>query len=69
MVLPSGRFGRDLFSYDLSVDGKLYADGSANFNFFREVASAPDVEQECVTNRNGLYCAEYLAKNGYKMDY
>lgn len=62
------RIGRDLFGYDLSVDGKLYADGSPDYNFFRN-ANSVDVEEECVTNRNGLYCAEYLAKNGYKMDY
>lgn len=62
------RLGRDFFGFDLSAEGKLYPNGSPDYNFYKN-ENAVDVERECVTNRNGLYCAEYLAKNGYKMDY
>ena len=28
-----------------------------------------NAETQCVKNKNGLYCAAYLAGNGYDMDY
>ena len=60
--------GRDLFKFDLGTDGKLYPHGSSDYCYFNEDTYS-DIEKECVTNKKGEFCAAYLIKNGYKMDY
>lgn len=60
--------GRDLFWFDVGVDGKLYPYGSRDYCFFNGTTYS-NVSTECVTNKKGEYCAAHLIKNGYKMDY
>ena len=59
--------GRDLFEFDLAVNGLLYPVGSADYNYYNNETSDP--ETKCVKNLDGKYCAAYLMNNGYNMDY
>ena len=63
--------GRDLFQFDLGVDGILYAFGSTNYNGYHGINNnnAPTPETGCINQRDGSYCAEYLIENNYNMDY
>ena len=62
--------GRDLFCYELSVDGKLYPVGSREQYLYNNKNYARiNSKTKCVTNKDGAFCADYLMKNGYKMDY
>lgn len=60
--------GRDLFKFDLAVNGLLYPVGSADYNYYNDI-EASDPGTECVKNLVGEYCAAYLMNNGYNMDY
>ena len=61
--------GRDLFCYELSTEGTLYPIGSRDQILYNNGVLNVDVEDLCVNQRNGLFCAEYLAQNEYEMDY
>ena len=60
--------GRDTFHYVMGIDGKLFPQGSKDEVLFRG-GQLPDLRDECVINRNGNFCAAYLAENGYNMNY
>ena len=60
-------YGRDLFSFDLGVDGRLYPFGGHDYNFYHGVSST-NLEEGC-KNGNGAFCAAYLMNNNYEMDY
>lgn len=60
--------GRDFFKFELGTDGHLYPYGSKDWAIYNN-ETYTSVQTECVNNRNGDYCAAYLAINGYKMDY
>lgn len=60
--------GRDVFHYDIGVDGRLYPFGSREYCFYNDVIYQ-DVENMCVQQRSGNFCAAYLMENGYNMDY
>lgn len=60
--------GRDLFKFDLAVNGLLYPVGSADYNYYNDI-EASDPGTECVKKLVGDYCAAYLMNNGYNMDY
>ena len=60
--------GRDLFKYELGVDGRLYPYGGKDWAIYhKETYNSP--ETKCKTNKDGDYCAAYLMDNNYKMDY
>ena len=61
--------GKDLFWFELGVDGKLYPYGGKDYCYIHKIEEYSDVSTECVTNQKGEYCAAHLIKNGYKMDY
>ncbi|MBO5739078.1 type II secretion system protein [bacterium] len=54
--------GRDIFRFDLSVDGHLYPYGGNDYDFYHGEIKGDYKE-------DGDFCAEYLLKNGYNMDY
>ncbi len=54
--------GRDIFRFDLSVDGHLYPYGGNDYDFYHG-----EIEGDC--KKDGEFCAEHLLKNGYNMDY
>ena len=60
--------GRDWFRFELGTDGKLYPYGGKDCSLYRGEGYASPKAQ-CVTNKDGHYCAAYLMENGYKMDY
>lgn len=72
--LPN-RLGRDIFTYELSADGRLYPLGSKDHCTYYDIttnASTPsygDNKNYCVNQQDGMSCAAYLQENGYKMDY
>ena len=61
--------GRDLFEFDLAVNGLLYPVGSADYNYYNNIEDGPDPGTKCVKDLDGKYCAAYLMNNGYNMDY
>lgn len=62
--------GRDLFYYELSTDGHLYPYGGEEWRLYNGVGNGENnITSLCKENLEGLYCAEYLERNGYKMDY
>lgn len=69
-------WGRDTFRYVLSNDGHLYPYGGKDWTIYSNIVNGSTTEYksttpktQCVDNKNGDYCAAYLANNGYKMDY
>lgn len=77
-VKKPNRFGRDLFAFILSEDGKLYPYGSKDVEcLLSEGASVSDwrdddADYACnddVVNSNGVGCTARLIENGYRMDY
>ena len=66
-------FGRDFFCYELSVDGDLHALGGYEYAKFNYTGTGQptiaNAKTKCVTDKDGVYCAEYLKQNNYKMDY
>lgn len=61
--------GRDLFQFDLGVDGILYAYGDFNYSNYHNNINFKTPETGCLNDRNGSYCAAYLIENNYNMDY
>jgi hypothetical protein len=55
--------GRDIFRFDLSVDGHLYPYGGDDYDFYHE----KKIDGNCPEDSE--FCAEHLLKNGYNMDY
>lgn len=64
-------WGRDTFRYVLDGDGHLYPYGGKDWSLFNDKTDYKSTtpKTQCVDNKNGDYCAAYLANNGYKMDY
>lgn len=63
-------WGRDTFRYVLGSDGHLYPYGGKDWAIYsNKTYTSTTAKTECVTNKNGAYCAVYLAENGYNMDY
>lgn len=54
--------GRDIFIFDLSVDGHLYPYGGDDYDFYHGKKDVKCIE-------DSKFCAEHLLKNGYNMDY
>lgn len=68
------REGRDIFYYELSADGRLYPIGSREQCGYTDILnggnqSYVDPSTLCVNNKDGSFCAAYLAENNYNMDY
>lgn len=68
------REGRDIFYYELSADGRLYPIGSREQCGYTDILnggipSYEDPRTLCIDNRDGSFCAAYLAENNYNMDY
>ena len=61
--------GRDLFQFDLGVDGILYAYGDFNYSKYHNDIDFTTPETGCLNARDGSYCAAYLIENNYNMDY
>ena len=64
-------WGRDTFRYVLDGDGHLYPYGGKDWSLFNDKTDYKSTtpKTQCVNNKNGDYCAAYLANNGYKIDY
>ena len=66
-------YGRDFFCYELSVDGDMHPLGGYEYAKYHHTGSGEptisNAKTECLNNKDGLYCAEYLKQNNYKMDY
>ncbi len=74
------QFGRDLFQFTVSNDGRLMPAGgkndalfdsqvelSSNSNYWN--SSSPQMNSRCDTNSYGYTCAARIIENGWKMDY
>ena len=68
--LPN-RLGRDIFIFELADNGKLYAFGSKEQQYYsgKQESSFVEAKTKCKTNLDGTYCAAYLIENSYNMDY
>jgi len=61
-------YGRDLFRFELGVDGILYPYHGHDYNSYNNRDEHLDPEAKC---KDGYaeYCAAYLMSNNYEMDY
>ena len=60
--------GRDYFRFELGTDGHLYPYGGLDWYVYNN-KTYESPKTKCVNDKNGYYCAAYLAEDGYKMDY
>lgn len=74
---PPNTFGRDIFEFLLSSDGKLYPEGSRNYNIWscKGVCSSLPNHYSCLYRKkpfkgiSGNDCAGRIIENGWEMDY